>query len=285
MKTKSTRVLLPLCVMGMIFSVCISCEKDDNNPNQRGDNNQNPGVFTCGGLFTDSRDGTTYKTVSIGNQCWFAENLAYLPYVIGEDSISFDNPLFYVYGYNGDSVQEAKQTENYITYGVLYNWPAAMNNADVIYSADPNFFDFEQGACPDGWHLPSDTDFDMLIDYLRSLGNEIPDTTSFNFARHLASTTLWLESEVENSVGYNVLENNSTGFNALPSGILGFDWRVNNTVFYGMGEFTRWWSTSHAYNFYHIMYLPQMRYDEENINNNGHAHADQALPIRCVKNY
>ncbi|MGI6410801.1 MAG: FISUMP domain-containing protein [Bacteroidales bacterium] len=83
----------------------------------------------------DARDGNAYKTVKIGNQIWLAENLKYLPSVVGPGTESESTPYYYVYGYNGTNVTDAKATSNYATYGVLYNWTAAMD------------------ACPDGWHL------------------------------------------------------------------------------------------------------------------------------------
>ncbi|MDD4178128.1 MAG: FISUMP domain-containing protein, partial [Bacteroidales bacterium] len=76
------------------------------------------------------------------------ENLAYLPNVSQPDDGSQTSPFYYVYGYEGFSVPEAKTTPNYQTYGVLYNWPAALT------------------ACPQGWHLPSDNEWTILTDYL-----------------------------------------------------------------------------------------------------------------------
>ncbi|MEC3905908.1 FISUMP domain-containing protein [Tamlana sp. 2201CG12-4] len=79
--------------------------------------------------FTDSRDGQVYDIVTIGNQTWFAENLKY---DIGDDtSVCYDD-----------------ETDNCFIYGRLYTGEAA------------------QTACPEGWHLPSQEEWDTLIDYL-----------------------------------------------------------------------------------------------------------------------
>ena len=77
-----------------------------------------------------------------------AENLKYLPSVVGSATGSLTNPYYYVYDYNGTDVATAKATTNYQTYGVLYNWTAATT------------------ACPAGWHLPSDEEFKTLEKYL-----------------------------------------------------------------------------------------------------------------------
>jgi uncharacterized protein (TIGR02145 family) len=96
------------------------------------------------GTFTDPRDGKIYKTVKIGAQTWMAENLAYLPEVSPPASGSNTDPVFYVYGYEGNDVSAAQMYQNYKLYGVLFNWQAAKR------------------ACPQGWHLPSDEEWKQM---------------------------------------------------------------------------------------------------------------------------
>ncbi len=168
--------------------------------------------------FTDSRDGNTYKTVKIGNQTWMAENLRYLPKVDGPDTGSATNKYYYVYDYNGTSVRAAKATINYNTYGVLYNWNAAMDSA-ASSSSNPSRV---KGVCPSGWHMPSEAEWAQLTGYLGSeAGGKLKET----------GTTHWSSP--------NAGANNSSDFAALPGG-----YRSVNVDFSSIGDNGYWWSAS-----------------------------------------
>ena len=124
-----------------------------------------PAQFQCGNPI--SYQGYDYSTVLIGDQCWFSENCRYLPEVSPSSAGSETSPYYYVYGYEGSTVSEAKATSNYATYGVLYNWPAVMT----------------EGICPSGWHIPSDEEFTQLIDFLGGegvAGGKMKDDVQWN---------------------------------------------------------------------------------------------------------
>src|SRR5574344_1808931 len=180
--------------------------------------------------FTDSRAGKVYKTVTIGEQVWMAENLAYLPSVFGPATISSSTAHYYVYGYNGTDVAAAKATDNYQTYGVLYNWPAAMAGA-ASSNANPSGV---QGVCPDGWHLPSDAEWTQLEEYLIANGYNYDGTTTGNqIAKSMANYSGWNTSSTVGAVGNTDYPEyrNKSGFTALPGG-----YRYSNGAFYDIGD-------------------------------------------------
>ena len=187
------------------------------------------------GTLTDSRDNKTYNTVKIGDQVWMAENLAYLPAVNPASSGSRTGKHYYVSGYNGTDVNAANATDNYKTYGVLYNWPAALT------------------ACPSGWHLPSDSEWTQLENYLSDNGYNYDGTIgggSKKFAKSMAATTLWNTSSATGAIGNNLSANNSSGFSGLPGG-----GRSGSGNFDHVGDFGYWWSAakgsiSYAWNRY-----------------------------------
>ncbi len=146
-------------------------------------------TWSCGDDFVDQRDGNVYSTVEIGDQCWFAQNLAYLPKVFGPQDGSETAPIYYVYDYDGTDVILAKKTKNYQMYGVLYNYPASLT------------------ACPEGWSLPSDNDWQELEKYL-GMDEEDLNQEGWRFSGDIHSQ---LADWIANGT-------NSTGFTALPTG-------------------------------------------------------------------
>lgn len=88
------------------------------------------GIAQSTGTFTDSRDGQTYKTISIKNALtgatvtWMAQNLNYKM----QGSYAYDD-------------KESNRKE----LGLLYTWEAAKK------------------ACPSGWHLATDSEWFTLV--------------------------------------------------------------------------------------------------------------------------
>ena len=167
--------------------------------------------------FYDTRDGNKYSTVQIGEQCWMAENLRYLP---GDPEDTMPDG-YYVYGYEGANVGEAREQiivvsnpssheeETFVvqsTYGLLYNHAAAMN------------------ACPSGWHLPTKPEWQVLINTLGGDLNEVGGK---------------LKAEYDTPYNYSGEPFNESGFNAVMAGI--FD---QGTLFYSLSVFTNFWTST-----------------------------------------
>lgn len=160
-------------------------------------------------------DGKNYDVVIIGDQMWMEDNLAYLPAVSSSSEGSDSIPFYYVNGYEGNVVSEAKATENYEKYGALYNWTAAM----AWDSGSTSNIEGEQGVCPDGWHIPSNSDWTRLTDFLILNGYGFGGDR-FAIAKAMASSTEWTNYTMRSgTIGNNQRINNTCGFNALPGGV------------------------------------------------------------------
>lgn len=103
------------------------------------------------GTMTDPRDGMTYKTVEVNGRTWMAENLNFA----GDE----DFPLQKQY-----SLCYEDKDENCELYGRLYSREAAMNSTACAYNTSCSPADPLQGACPTGWHIPSESEATELKD-------------------------------------------------------------------------------------------------------------------------
>ena len=217
-------------------------------------------VVDPGNYFIDDRDGHIYQWVQIGDQAWMAENLAYLPSVSPPTEGSLTDPLYYVYDYSGTIVAEAKATENYNTYGVLYNWPAAMNGAQSS-NTNPSGI---QGVCPSGWHLPSNNEWEELINYLG--GSEIAGGKM-------------KEEGLLHWGSPNTGATNESGFTGLPGGVRSTNGTWNGTLGYS-GIF--WSGTEQYSSFPHYPYGRFLSASSSEAITSGYTES-YALSIRCIK--
>jgi uncharacterized protein (TIGR02145 family) len=239
MKREKLFLTYPLLILVIIIAFTTSCNKEDDN-----------------NTFTDPRDRNVYKIVTIGNQVWMAENLKYLPSVIEPTTRSKTIPYYYVYGNINTGVTEAKKTEKYSTYGVLYNWPAAMNG-EASSITNPSRI---QGVCPTGWHLPSDAEWTELTDYLGGntvAGGKLKET----------GTTHWLSP--------NEGATNEIGFTALPGGGL-----YNDGQFDNYGEVGLWWSSTEAD--VNSAYTRVM-FDDLNLVTKAASYKELGASVRCIR--
>jgi uncharacterized protein (TIGR02145 family) len=226
-----------------------SCEKSDSEEEDPQDEEE---VNT----FTDSRDSKQYKWVKIGTQTWMAENLAYLPSVNSPSDESSSDPRYYVEAYTGTSVADARATDNYKVYGVLYNWPAA------------------SAACPTGWHLPSDDEWKVLEIFLgmsQSEADEIGglDRGTDEGSKLAGNSSLWDPGLLKSNASFG-----SSGFQALPGGFL------YTGSFSGTGRYGKWWSSTLSYS---RVIDRSLYYSNAHSGRGDESHKEYGYSIRCIK--
>ena len=198
-------------------------------------------------LLYDSRDGHLYKTTVIGEQTWMAENLNYS---------------------TSNSYCRKDSMENCSKYGRFYRWSAAMDSAgvfsqngkgcgaNVICDSDLPI----RGICPEGWHLPSFSEWYELISFVGGANSE----------------------KLKSKSGWNSDKGNGTdvySFTALPAGY----WNLFSSL--ELGQSANFWSSTSSGEMYVCaLYISSVNiqlgttrvfypYDRES----------DALSVRCIK--
>lgn len=188
-------------------------------------------------------DGNVYNTVLIGTQCWMKENLRTTRFK------------------NGMSIQPWHRWYSFdITYkykyGGLYTW-------DAVNSG--------HGLCPEGWHVPSRTEWNTLI-------NLNPDGSSYYLksCRQVGTPFGGEDCDTEEhprwSYHETVYGNDEHGFSALPGG-----WW--NTSFNSIGDMGYWWTStpSGVWSYYKKMSFSSHEVDDQYTSTNYY------LSVRCIK--
>jgi len=196
------------------------------------------------GEVTDKRDSQKYITVKIGTLTWMAQNLNYAG-TSPQKGLCYNN-----------------KDANCKTYGRLYNWATAMN-----IPIDNNYDKFEatpgphQGICPDGWHLPTQSEWNTLISTVGSAaGKKLK-------ARR---------SEWGDNYGINIY-----GFEALPGGGLYDILSTGTNEFDHLNTEGEWWTSTEKPNDHRFAYTYNI--DTGNNVDNDHWQKTSHFSVRCVE--
>lgn len=223
----------------------------------------------------DARDGRVYKTVTYWSfmpesgpfdceefsQTWMAENLNYA------DSVKTPSLAGSTWCYSNDDANCEKG-------GRLYTWAAAIDSVKLSTDKDePLVCGFSsgcfllshksevQGICPDGWHIPSDSDWDGVKVH--------PEEDMEVVGKTLKSTTGWSCDACNGTDSY--------GFNALPVGM----WNGNMSQFTEEGKSAYFWTSREEYNYEAIAMV--LKHNSSKISLD-YVQKRMGLSIRCVKN-
>ena len=155
------------------------------------------------------QDGNPYEFKTYGTQIWTLSNAEVVTYSDGTpipqvtDATEWANLITGAWCYY----------DNDPTKGKLYNWYAVAG----IHDTDPNTPNKE--FAPTGWHIPTNSDWTELENYLIANGYNYDGTTTGNkIAKAMASIDGWQNSDGDGTPGNSETNNNTSQFTALPVG-------------------------------------------------------------------
>ena len=201
--------------------------------------------------FVDNRDGKTYRMVKIGDQTWMAQNLNY-------KGPSDKDTIGSCYGNNSANCNK---------YGRLYTWATAMGSTEDKCGDGKNcdISERARGICPEGWHLPSNDEWQTLLEH------------TDRDAKKLKSTEGW-------SNGGNGTDDYD--FTALPGGYAeqGDVASLPDNYFKDEGAYAIFWSSTQVDDEDHTQaYRPYLKNDNKVSELDGNNYKGLGFSVRCLK--
>ena len=247
MKKILSILMISLLAGAMLLTACKKDETNNNNSETPGGGTETQPTGTIENNVVTDIDGNVYNGVWLNGKLWMKENLRTTRYADGSAipvaaSVETTSPTEpYRYAPNNDE-------SNLSSYGWLYNWPATVHGASsgVV-----------QGACPNGWHVPSTGEWEDMTEHLIQQEEYL---CNGGLAQVMCNTWAWEPMDFPHAClpGTDLMSNNATGFSDLPAGAvtdnpnmlpLGY-----NAMFWcatsGGEEIA--WSRSIGYIYYHI---------------------------------
>ena len=208
--------------------------------------------FQTDNIMVDSRDGQTYRTVVIGSQTWMAENL------------NFNVPNSFVathydYEYTGEK------------FGRYYTWSTAMDSAG-LWSANGMGCGYGkscvpvqpvQGVCPQGWHIPSNSEWNDLFEAVGGKAVAGNMLKSKNFGGHTDGS-------------------DSYGFSVAATGYCIYSPSAAEIGYCSNGDGASFWSSTDIDNL--IAACIEFKEQKYNVLATEASKGNSLYPVRCLKN-
>jgi len=255
MKTKN-KILLITALFFFILYLLTSCKDEEAPAPVIIDENYGT---PCDGMSSVDYGGQTYNTVKIGEQCWMRENLNIGVMIASADTLK-NNDTIEKYCYNNDMA-------NCEHFGGMYNWNELMKFNDSV----------AQGICPDGWHIPTDTDWTILegeLDSLYSVNDTIWDTIGW---RGYNAGGVMKKMGTNDWYYPNIGATNTVGFSAIPAGIRYFEDRTFDKT---LASNYLWSSSKFGDS---DAWFRLISYGHADTRRN-HTNIENAFSVRCIQN-
>jgi uncharacterized protein (TIGR02145 family) len=208
--------------------------------------------------FTTTGNNAGNNSVTIGTQIWQAKNLDVSTYCDGTPIPEITDPTAWANATTGAWCYYNNDPANGAVYGKLYNWYAVAGIYDTASANNPAL---RKKLAPNGWHVPTDTEWTVLENTLGGsniAGGKLKEI----------GTTHWISP--------NVGATNSSGFKAIPGGV-NYNFGV---MFFQIGEKGSWWC-SNQYDINHAYFRELSSYNE--VVYRAYSIKGAGYSVRCVK--